>query len=173
MTAPVGYGDVSPKIPNAEPTKPQTTSQIGFHGGVVLISAEGRLRLQFLLSDTRWSDWPNAVTKLAGGAVAPGPTLRAAILLSLAERLVGSGRACAEPSFRSSRPPPRPFLSSLHWEQVRPWALAAAMRRARARDIPPRPSLLRSLPCMVPPWPSRRPLGPVFPRLRAAPSACR
>ena len=105
MTAHAGYGDVSPKIPNAEPTnlRPRYRS---VSTAVVLISVEGRLRLQFLLSNTRWSDWPNAATKLAGGAVAPGPTLNAAIFLSLEERLVGSGRACAEPSLRSSRPPP-------------------------------------------------------------------
>lgn len=36
-----------------------------------------------------------------------------------------------------SPPPPRPSLSSLPWEQVRPWALVPALRRARAWASPP------------------------------------
>lgn len=114
----VGVGNVTAHagkgytIPNAEPTKPQATLRIGLHWKVVLISAQGRLSLKFLLSNTRWSNWPNAATKLVGGAIAPGPTLNVAITLSLAERLVGPGRACAEPPFCSSRPPrPSPALS--------------------------------------------------------------
>lgn len=173
MTARAEKGYTSPRSQTLEPTKPQATLWIGLHCRVVLISAEGRLCLQFLLSNTRWSDWLNVATKLTGGAVAPGPTLNIAITLSLEERLVGAGRACAESSFRSSRPLSRPSLSSLHWEQVRPWALAPAMRRARARNTPPRTSPLRPLPCILPPWSSRPPLFLVFPRLRAAPSACR
>ncbi|XP_032148045.1 ATP synthase F(0) complex subunit C2, mitochondrial isoform X2 [Sapajus apella] len=45
-------------------------------------------------------------------------SLHVAIALSAAERLVGPGHACAEPSFRSSRRSAPP-LSSLHWEQVK------------------------------------------------------
>ncbi|ELR51750.1 ATP synthase lipid-binding protein, mitochondrial, partial [Bos mutus] len=39
----------------------------------------------------------------------PGPTLKFAISLALAERLFGPGRACAEPSFSYSRPLPAPL----------------------------------------------------------------
>ncbi|XP_058415219.1 ATP synthase F(0) complex subunit C2, mitochondrial, partial [Diceros bicornis minor] len=55
---------------------------------------------------------PDAPTERAGGAVAPGPTVSIAITLSSAERLVGPGRAGAEPSFRSSCPPPLCLLCS-------------------------------------------------------------
>ncbi|OWK16758.1 ATP5G2 [Cervus elaphus hippelaphus] len=55
--------------------------------------------------------------ELAGGAVVPGPTLKFVISLSLAERLFGPGRACAEPPFPIPAAP-RPSLSSLHWEQL-------------------------------------------------------
>ncbi|EPY82959.1 hypothetical protein CB1_000606028 [Camelus ferus] len=79
-----------------------------------------RLRLQFLVSNARWSDWPDAATKLAGGAVAPGPTLNFATTLSLKERLIDSGCACADLSSRYSRPVPSP-LSSVLWEQGCPF----------------------------------------------------
>ncbi|XP_005652632.1 ATP synthase F(0) complex subunit C2, mitochondrial isoform X1 [Sus scrofa] len=65
--------------------------------------------MQFLLSNARWSGWPDASTELAGGAVAPGPTLNVAITLSLVERLVSPGRTCAEASFRYPRPLPAPL----------------------------------------------------------------
>lgn len=68
-----------------------------------------RLWLQFLFSNARWSDWPATATELAGGAVVPGPTLKFAISLALAEQLFGPGRACAEPSFSYSRPLPAPL----------------------------------------------------------------
>ncbi|KAB1269489.1 ATP synthase F complex subunit C2; mitochondrial, partial [Camelus dromedarius] len=93
------------------------TLRIVLHRGAALISAQYRLRLQFLVSNARWSDWPDAATKLAGGAVAPGPTLNFATTLSLKERLIDSGCACADLSSRYSRPVPSP-LSSVLWEQL-------------------------------------------------------
>ena len=75
----------------AEQTAGHVTDRLTLRSA--LISAHGRLRLQFLLSNARWNDWPDVATELAGGAVAPGPTLNFAITLSLAERLVGPGRA--------------------------------------------------------------------------------
>uniref|UniRef100_A0A4W2EPU5 ATP synthase lipid-binding protein n=1 Tax=Bos indicus x Bos taurus TaxID=30522 RepID=A0A4W2EPU5_BOBOX len=94
------------KIPAAVQSKPQATLRIGLHCGVPSFL---RLCLQFLLSNARWSDRPATATELAGGAVVPGPTLKFAISLALAERLFGPGRACAEPSFSYSRPLPAPL----------------------------------------------------------------
>lgn len=101
----------------------------GFPGRAELFSARGPL-LQFPVSNTRWSDWPGPDAQLAGGAVAPGPTPNVAVTLALVGRLVGPGRACAEPSFGSSRPPPPPPLSVVS-------ALGAGKALCpRARDAP-------------------------------------
>lgn len=67
--------------------------------------------------------------------MAPGPTLSIAITLSLeGDSLVQAAHALSLPVTLPASP--RPSLSSLHWEQVRPWALAPAMRCARARNTP-------------------------------------
>lgn len=124
---------------------------------VVLASARGRLRLQFLLSNARWSDSPHAAAEVADQGH-----------LNVVGRLVGPLRACAKLSFRYF-PPPRPFLSSPHWEQVRlgPSCLLCA---AHARGIPSsRGDALRPLPWMLPPGSSCPSSLPVFPRLKVCP----
>lgn len=94
-----------------------------------------------------------------------------AIILSLAERIVDPGRACAKPSFRCS-PSPRPSLSSLHWEQVR-LGPSCPLCAAQARGIQ---SLARMLlvPCLAcsHPGPHALPLCRYPRALRSAFSAC-
>ncbi|ELK35281.1 hypothetical protein MDA_GLEAN10015437 [Myotis davidii] len=86
------------------------------------------LRLQFLLYNARWSDWPDATTEVAGGAVAPEPPPHCSH--SILGRATRWSRPRMREAFLSLFQRPRPSLSSLHWEQICPFRVPLTSNRA-------------------------------------------
>lgn len=77
-------------------------------------SVHGGLLLQFLLLDARWSACPPRHHQPGRGSCGvPADPLACVHSIHGEKRLVGSGRACAEPSLALPAPPPLSVFSAL------------------------------------------------------------